>query len=120
MPLPWVRLDTSMPDNPKVLRLIGSHREGATAAFVWLCSIAYAGKHGTDGFIERIALTRVNGKPIHARLLVEHQFWKDEGVGWSIHDYAEFQESTEETQKRSQRAREAALARWHPDPDRGR
>ena len=73
----------------------------------------YSAKHGTDGFIEKLALARVNGKPIHARLLVEHQFWKDEGIGWSIHDYPEYQPSTEDTQKRSQRAREAALARWH-------
>lgn len=118
MPLPWVRLDTSIADNPKVLRLIGSHREGMAAAFVWVCSITYSGKHGTDGFIERVALARVNGKAIHARLLVDHQFWKDEGIGWSIHDYAEYQESTEDTQRRSQRAREAALIRWHGDVHR--
>jgi hypothetical protein len=113
MPLPWVRLDTAMPDNPKILHLIESHREGMAAAFVWICSIAYSGKHGTDGFISRSALNRCNGKAVHVRLLVEHQFWKDEGVGWSIHDYNEFQQSTVETQRRSQRARENAMARWH-------
>lgn len=112
MALPWVRLDTTMPDNPKVLHLIESHKEGMAAAFVWICSIAYAGKHGTDGFLTRSALTRCNGKPIHAKLLVDHQFWKDEGVGWTIHDYNEFQESTEETQRRSERARHAAFMRW--------
>lgn len=113
MPLIWVRMDTSIPDNPKVLRLIGAHKEGLAAVAVWACSIFYSGKHGTDGFIEKHALTRINGKPIHARLLVEHQFWKDEGIGWSIHDYADHNESNDETQQRSQRAREAALARWH-------
>lgn len=112
MALPWVRLDTAMPDNPKILHLLESHKEGMAAAFVWICSIAYSGKHGTDGFISRSALSRCNGKAIHARLLVEHQFWKDEGVGWTIHDYNEFQESTAETQARSERARNAALKRW--------
>lgn len=112
MPLPWVRLDTAMPDNPKVLHLIESHKDGMGAAFVWLCSIAYSGKHGTDGFVSRSGLSRCNGKPIHARLLVEHQFWKDEGVGWTIHDFNEYQASSEETAARSERARVAAFKRW--------
>src|SRR5215813_13321372 len=112
MPLPWVRLDTSMPDNPKILHLIEGHKDGRAAAFVWLCSLAYAGKHGTDGFITRNALPRVNGTAIHARLLVEAQLWKDEGVGWTIHGWEDFQESTAETQARSERARNAAFKRW--------
>lgn len=113
MPLPWVRLDTSMPDNPKILHLIDSHKEGRAAAFVWACSLAYSGKHGTDGFITKSALGRINGLAIHARLLVEHGFWNDQaGVGWAINGWAEFQESTEETQARSRRAQLAAFKRW--------
>lgn len=115
MPLPWVRLDTSMPDNPKILHLIESHKEGRAAAFVWCCSLAYSGKHGTDGFITKSALPRLNGQTVHARLLVEHQFWKDEGVGWSINGWDEFQESNEDTRKRSERARTAAFRRWGKD-----
>lgn len=117
MPFPWVRLDTAMPDNPKILHLLDSHKEGAAAAFVWVCSIAYCGKHGTDGFVSRSALSRINGKAIHARLLVEHGFWKDEGVGWTVHDYTEFQQSTIETQARTDRARKAAFVRWHGKVD---
>lgn len=112
MPLPWVRLDTAMPDNPKVLHLLESHKEGRAAAFVWVCSLAYCGKHGTDGFITKSALSRLNGTAIHARLLVDHGFWKDEGVGWTIHGWDEFQESNEETKARSERARLAAFKRW--------
>lgn len=112
MPLPWVRLDTSMPDNPKILHLIDGHKEGRAAAFVWLCSLAYSGKHGTDGFITKSALGRINGTPAHAKLLVAADLWKDERVGWTIHGWADFQESNEETQKRSQKAKLAAYARW--------
>ena len=112
MPLPWVRLDTSMPDNPKILHLVDGHKEGRAAAFVWVCSLTYAGKHGTDGFITRSALSRLNGRPIDARLLCEVGLWKDEGVGWTINGWAEFQESTDETQARSDKARRAAFARW--------
>ena len=115
MPLPWVRLDTSMPDNPKILHLVDGHKEGRAAAFVWVCSLTYSGKHGTDGFITRSALARINGRPIDARLLCEAGLWKDEGVGWTINGWAEFQESNEETQKRSERSRLAALKRWHPE-----
>jgi hypothetical protein len=113
MGLPWIRLDTAMPDNPKILHLIDGHKDGLAAAFVWVCSLTYAGKHGTDGFITKSALARCNGKPIHARLLVEQHLWKDEhGVGWTINGWADVQESNEETQKRSERARNAALVRW--------
>jgi len=115
MPLPWVRLDTSMPDNPKILALADIGDRGLAAAFVWACSIAYSGKHGTDGFITRSALSRINGKPTHARLLVEHNLWKDEGVGWSINGWDEFQESTAETKARSDRMRDLANRRWGKD-----
>ena len=113
MSLPWIRLDTAMPDNPKILDLIDGHKEGRAAAFVWVCSLAYAGKHGTDGFISRSALSRLNGRPADAKLLVAVGLWKDEaGVGWTINGWAEFQESNEETKARSDRARKAAFARW--------
>jgi inosine/xanthosine triphosphate pyrophosphatase family protein len=35
-----------MPDNPKILGLL-THKDGHRAAFVWVCAMAYAGKHGT-------------------------------------------------------------------------
>jgi len=111
MPLPWVRLDTAMPDHPKILDLI-EHRDGRAAAFVWVCSLAYAGKHGTDGFIPKGALARCNGQSKHALLLVAAGLWKDEGVGWTIPGWEEYQESNAETQARSDKARRAAFARW--------
>jgi len=117
VPLPWVRLDTAMPDNPKILHLIEGHKEGRAAAFVWICSLAYAGKHGTDGFITRSALTRINGTAGLARLLVQAELWKDEGVGWTIHGWDEFQETNQETKNRTDRARKAAFARWHGKVD---
>lgn len=114
MPLPWVRLDTSMPDHPKIIDLIDAHKEGQAAAFVWVCSLAYAGKHGTDGFITKSALGRINGKAIHARLLVQARLWVDDGgVGWRINGWDEFQMMTDETAVRSAKARAAAMKRWH-------
>lgn len=122
MPLPWVRLDTAMPDHPKIIDLVDGHGEaGMAAAFVWVCSLTYAGKHGTDGFIPRGALARLNGKSKHADLLVRVGLWHDQaGVGWQINGWTEFQMSTEETQTRSAKARAAALARWYGNGKGGR
>ena len=113
MPLPWIRLDTAMPDNPKILHLIDGHKEGMAAGFAWVSSLCYSGKVGTDGFISRSALSRTNAKAIHARLLVEYGFWIPDGGGWTVHDYLDHQQSTVDTQRRSEKAREAAERRWH-------
>lgn len=137
MPLPWVRLDTAMPDHPKVIDLCDEGDAGMAAAFVWVCSLAYAGKHGTDGWIPRGALSRLNGKAKHAAMLVRHGLWEDQSPrGWRIHGWAEYQMLTatmEELraagsnggraraaamtpQERSESASRAARARWDAKP----
>lgn len=112
--LPWVRFDTSLPDNPKILELL-ELKDGRAAGFVYCCSLAYAGKHGTDGFIPRWALTRINGRPADAKRLVEVRLWHEVDGGWEIHDWAEKQESNEETQARRARAQKAATVRWEKE-----
>lgn len=111
MGLPWIRLDTSMPDNPKVLGLC-TEKEGHRAAFVWLCCMAYAGKHGTDGFIPREALPRLNARTQDAKLLVSHGFLDECAGGWNIHGWDEFQISSDEQKERKSRAQHAAAVRW--------
>lgn len=114
MALPWIRLDTAMPDNPKILDLL-QERDGHRAAFVWVCCLAYAGKHGTDGFIPRSAAPFVHGKPADfARLVAVGALEQDAG-GWQIHAWGEFQETSDETRARSERAKAAARARWSKD-----
>lgn len=134
MTLPWVRLDTSMPDNPKIVELCAARGDvGRAAAFVWVCSMAYAGKHGTDGFISRAVLARLNGLPKHAKLLVEFRLWDDlPPKGWLVHDYADYNPTVAtleqladsaraggrarmngmSPEERSELARKAARARW--------
>lgn len=132
MPLPWVRLDTAMPDHPKILQLCEEGDAGMAAAFVWACSLAYAGKHGTGGFIPRSALARCNGKAKHATKLVKARLWEEADGGWLIHDWEDFNMvamSLEELQanaaaggraraakltpeQRSEIARKAARVRW--------
>jgi hypothetical protein len=109
--LPWIRFDTSLPDNPKILELVDM-KDGPAAGFVYCCGLAYAGKHGTDGFIPRGALARINGKPSHAARLVEVRLWLEVPGGWQINGWDERQPSTEETRTRRERAQKAAAARW--------
>lgn len=109
--LPWIRMDTAMPDNPKVLGLTTA-KDGHRAAFVWVCCMAYAGKHGTAGFVPREALPRVNGRVTDMRRLVEHEFVTENAGGWQINGWDEFQLSTEEAKRRREKAQRAAAARW--------
>jgi hypothetical protein len=48
MPLPWVRLDTSIPRNHKILALL-QDKDGYRAFTVYICSMAYSGEQGTAG-----------------------------------------------------------------------
>jgi hypothetical protein len=111
MPLPWVRLDTSFPRNPKLLALV-AEKDGYRAALVYVCMLAYSGEQGTDGFIPREALPFVHARHADVTRLVTHSFVYPQPGGWLIHGWAEFQESTEETKNRRIRAQAGAAARW--------
>jgi hypothetical protein len=111
MPLPWVRLDTAFPYNPKLLAMV-AEKDGHRAGLVYLCSLSYAGAHGTDGFIPCEALPFIHGRPADAARIVRNGFWHEQPGGWLIHDWDYFQESGEETQGRRQRAQDAARKRW--------
>lgn len=117
MGLPWIRLDTSMPDNPKVLELL-AERDGRATAFVWACCLTYCGKHGTDGFLPRGAMPFVHGKTADMRRLVAVGLLNEVAGGWEVRGWAEFQESNDATQARRERAQRAAAARWSKDETR--
>lgn len=109
--LPWVRLDTSMPDNPKLLDLLAS-KEGHRAAFVWICCLAYSGKHGTAGFIPRSAVPRVNARTTDMNRLVTANLLVEVAGGWDIKSWDEFQISDETARQRRENAKRAATIRW--------
>lgn len=111
MSLPWVRLDTALPSNPKVLALVGQ-RDGHRALAVYVCSLAYSGAHGTDGFIAGHVLPVIHGRKVEAERLVENSFWIPQPGGWLINGWHEKQVSSEEHEKRRKRAQAAAAVRW--------
>jgi hypothetical protein len=109
--LAWVRLDTAMPRNQKILTL-ASMKDGHRAAFVYVCSLSYAGEQGTDGFIPAPALMMIHGRQADADRLCEVGLWHARSGGWLINDWADYQQTNAETQERTKRARLAAEARW--------
>lgn len=110
MGLPWVRLDTTFHHNPKMLDLIsrGKHR----AAFAYVCALAYAGQHSTDGYLPESCLMLIHATKRDAEELVKADLWHSDMGGWSINGWSEFQISDEAAKARSDKARKAALIRW--------
>lgn len=111
MGLPWVRLDTSFANNPKIVQLVAEKKHAA--AFVYVCSLAYAGAHGTDGFIPDHCLFLLHATKREATALVNAGLWHTAPGGWDINGWNEFQVSNEETRARKKKARDAAMKRWH-------
>lgn len=117
--LPWIRFDTTLPDHPKILTLL-DRKDGHRSAFVFCCSLAYAGRHGTDGLIPAAALSRINGRTQDAANLVAVGLWDpDVESGWYIHDYADYQQTAEVTDeirsKRHKASIKANCVRHHGD-----
>jgi len=113
--LPWFRADTNMPTHDKVLELVGA-RGGKAAAFVYMCSLAYAVGHGTDGLIKKAALPFVHGTTTEARLLVDYRFWVVVEGGWQIKNFGTRQMVGAEAQAissaRSEAGKKGAESRW--------
>ena len=114
MGLPWVRLDTQFPTNAKVLALAEDKNWRAIAAYV--CSLAYSGAHGHDGYIPAGALPFMHASKREARQLVDVGLWREVGQGgYQIPDWAEYQPTTEEHNQRSARMKALAEKRWNKD-----
>lgn len=94
--LPWVRLDTTFYENPKILALL-AERDGYRAAVVYVSALAYAGGHGTDGHIATYVLSRVHGRKADADRLVRHGLFEAADGGWQIHDYEQMQQTSDTT-----------------------
>jgi hypothetical protein len=106
-----VRLDTAWPQNPKFLMLAEDKKWHAIS--VYMAALAYCGGQGTDGFIPYYAISVLHGTKREASELVTVALWHPCDGGWQINDWADYQRTTEENERRSKKARDAALVRWH-------
>lgn len=88
--MPWVRIDDSFAENPKIARLSDS------ALALWVTGLAYCNRNLTDGFIPRMVglgqLRFCDGNTLpHISELEEIGLWEKVDGGWQVHDYLEFQ-----------------------------
>lgn len=120
MPLPWVRLDSSIASHDKVLSLLSdpsNKRWQAIASYMF--ALGWSGQQGTDGRIPASSLPFVHGTTTTARLLVKYGLWdeNDTGTGWIIHNWAERQQSIAVhdgyRNARVTAGRKANCVRWH-------
>jgi hypothetical protein len=113
--LPWVRLDTQFASNPKVLQLTSTGKW--RAAFVYVASLGYCGAHGTDGYIPETAMNFLHSTRQNAIELVKAGLWHEDVGGYCINGWEDCQVVDEAAKKRSDKARKAAMSRWHGDED---
>lgn len=113
----WVRLDDAVYDHPKLAGVPNG------TLWVWVCGLAYASRHLTDGFVPSGVLRRFNATSRDAGRLVRAGLWKPVDGGWQIHDYGDYQPTrgsvngsrADLSRKRSEAGRKGAQARWQKD-----
>ena len=109
--LSWVRVDSALASNHKVLALI-AERGGDHALNVYIFALGHIARQGLDGFLPEIALGLIHGRKRDADMLVDVGMWRSIPGGYEIPDWAEYQPSGEDSKRRSEKAKKAAAARW--------
>lgn len=108
--LPWIRLQTTMFEHPKVLNLKEDRQWRAIVAH--LEAMAYIGRNALAGYIPKTAVRLLHITESDVRRLVAEGLWMPAPGGWEINDWAEFQLADAEAMARSEKAKKAAAARW--------
>jgi len=95
----WLKIDDNAPLHRKMLAA------GPAACWLWVCGLAYCQRHKTDGHIPLEALPWLGVlKPAPmAAVLVRVGLWHaDENIGgWLVHDFLDWNASSEERQEKS-------------------
>ena len=114
----WIRIDTQMFENPKLLYLKEDRK--FRAIVVHLEGMTYSGRHALAGFIPKAALRIFGASAADAKALVTAGLWDLAPGGWQVHDWDDYQLSADDMQQRSERAQRAAAARWkREEPSNG-
>lgn len=114
MGLPWVRLDSNIASHDKTIRALGM-RGGKGAMALYVFALGWCGGQGTDGHIPSVALPMLHGTKAEATILETVELWDadPDGDGWWVRNWARRQESSDISASKREKARNAALARWH-------
>ena len=108
--LKWIRLETNLFQNPKLLYLQEDKQYRTIVSYVQ--SMCYSGQHGLAGFIPKAALRVIGATQNDAKRLVAEGLWNPAPGGWQINGWDEYQLSNDEALRRSEKAKKAAAARW--------
>lgn len=108
--LKWIRLETTLFENPKLLYL--QEDKQYKAIVTHLQGMCYSGRHGLAGFIPKAALRVLGANVTDAKRLVDSNLWSPAAGGWQINGWDEYQVAGIDEQKRRERAQKGAAARW--------
>lgn len=108
--LKWIRLETSMFENPKLLYLQEDKQYKTIVAY--LQGMCYSGRHGLAGFVPKAALRVLGATVADANRLVREGLWMPAPGGWQVNGWEEYQLANDEAVRRSEKAKKAAAARW--------
>jgi hypothetical protein len=108
----WARMDNDWQTNLKFVSLRQDRAFKAIA--VYWGGIAYSSGHELGGFIPGPALSIIWATPHDCGQLVAVGLWEPTEGGYYIHDWEQYQPTSDEISERSKRARAAAMQRWHP------
>lgn len=115
--LTWIRIETSMFDNPKLLYL--KEDRCYKTIVTHLEAMCYSGRHGFSGFVPKSAIGRLGATKIDVERLLSAGLWLPSPGGWSINGWDEYQLSNDEVKQRTQRAQNAAATRWFGPNSKG-
>lgn len=109
----WVYLDDAFTEHPKVIEA------GGDAGWLLVCAISYCNRNVTGGVIPKAKFRTLSDRKNVPKLihkLLQVGLLHESENGYEIHDYAQWQRSSnEERERRVERAKKAAQARWHPE-----
>lgn len=112
--MPWGRIDDGHWRHRKVAALHDDLRKPCLALF-WL-AVSWSNDQGTDGRVTGTGLRQLDGTREEAEELVRVGLWDRDGSGYQIHNFLDFNKSSEQVaQDRAQRSAAGAAGaakRW--------
>lgn len=117
MALQWIRLDTSFPDNAKIMDLVDQNQHRVVVAHVSM--MCHIGKTETNGYFSEGALRRYAITKRDASVATESGLWVPAQNGYEINGWAEYNPVDGAAEARSEKAKKAARKRWDDEKGRG-
>lgn len=104
----WIKLDDRFHSHRKI------RQAGLEAVGLHARALSYSAAEGLEGKVEGSWVEEVAGKRGEklATALVDAGMWEQNGNGWHIHDYLDYNPSRETQAGKSESAKRAADARW--------